>query len=314
VCLRPGTITANTASPPSSIQVLPAGYPVAGVTSLDNRLYVVRFPSQRQIEVYDSETFILQRTLHVSGLSDDGDALCGLASCADNNCIYVGDCEKATVHRIELTGDGKAAKWRVGDEPRGLSVNSVGNLLVTCNARPPKIQEYTTRGSLVREVRLQSYGISPFHAVQLTTGHFVVSNWEPMYDVFLVDKDGKALVSFSSRISASATAMTSRLNEPRYLAVDKNDCVFVSDCGNDRVLVLDSSLSKAREISVNVEDGLKGPWCIHLDERRGRLYVGEYLGRRVLRRFLTAYVVGETRPVSRVKPQSILARAITNMR
>jgi len=46
--------------------------------------------------------------------------------------------------------------------------------------------------------------------------------------------------------------------------------------------VLDRSLTTAREMSVSVDGGLKQPYRLWYDKSRGRLYVGEWGGKRVI--------------------------------
>ena len=46
--------------------------------------------------------------------------------------------------------------------------------------------------------------------------------------------------------------------------------------------MLDRSLTSAREMSVTVDGGLKGPFSLWYDKSRGRLYIGEWDGRRVI--------------------------------
>jgi len=45
---------------------------------------------------------------------------------------------------------------------------------------------------------------------------------------------------------------------------------------------MDQSLSSAHEMSVSVDGGLKGPYCLWYDQPRGRLYIGEGPGGRVI--------------------------------
>jgi hypothetical protein len=45
--------------------------PVVGVTSIDPHLFVLRHPSQQQIQVYDLKSFKQQQTIQLIGLSDD---------------------------------------------------------------------------------------------------------------------------------------------------------------------------------------------------------------------------------------------------
>jgi len=72
------------------------------------------------------------------------------------------------------------------------------------------------------------------------------------------------------------------MNYPGGLAVDKNENILVADEHNNRLLVLDRSLTSAHEMSVAVDGGLKRPDNLWYDKSRGRLYIGEWDGRRVI--------------------------------
>jgi hypothetical protein len=46
--------------------------PIVGLTSVDSRrLFVLRLPSEQQIEVFETSTFKLLQTVNVDGLDDD---------------------------------------------------------------------------------------------------------------------------------------------------------------------------------------------------------------------------------------------------
>lgn len=247
------------------------GNSVRGVTSVGCQLFVVRCPSEQQIEVFDTMTFSIQRTLRVSGLSDH---TFGLASCATNNCLYASD--TYSVHRVELTGD--TMRWRLGVEPSGLSVNRACNVLVPYWSSR-KIQEFTSRGSLVREIVVQSEAANLlWHAVQLDDGSIAVSHHRPVHDVSIVRPSGKVDVSY--RRTPESTA--GQLVEPRHLAVDRNGWIFIVDGGNDRIVVWKPTASYAYDLPLEIDGGLRGPWALHLDESRNRLYVGEWNAGRVL--------------------------------
>ena len=68
-----------------------------------------------------------------------------------------------------------------------------------------------------------------------------------------------------------------QLSDPRHLAVDRHDNVLVADYGNNRVLLLSSSLTHLGYIIVPGHD-LNGPTALHLDVLTHRLYIGEYAG------------------------------------
>jgi DNA-binding beta-propeller fold protein YncE len=255
---------------------------VVGVTSVDNRLFVLRWPSEERIEEYELKTFMLKRTLQVTGLSDSWNK--GLTACVINKCLYVSDYKNATVYKVELRVDNKICKWSVGRGPQGLSINSACNLLVACYD-DHKIEEYETRsGSLVREIRLQSndgQSLSPLHVIKLTSGQFVVSCRDVnsvVDDVVEIDVNGRVVVRYTNQLQSTTKH---NFYGPRHLAVDKsNECILVTDCSNDRIVILSRSLNGcAREFDVtSLHGGLQYPSCVHFDESQRRLFVAEYDG------------------------------------
>jgi DNA-binding beta-propeller fold protein YncE len=72
-----------------------------------------------------------------------------------------------------------------------------------------------------------------------------------------------------------------QLNGPKGLALDGQGRVFVADRDNDRIVIVDVALDKGHDIGLDDVE-LQGPRCLCLDESRGRLYVGEESGGRVV--------------------------------
>jgi len=254
------------------LHVIPGRNAVTGVTSLDDDVFVVRlsFKHQQQIEVYDTKTFTLQRHITVPGLGRDS---YGLAACPHNNCLYASDHNNDSVHRVELSGRNAVMKWSVAYRPLGLSVNSEHNLLVVSRSER-KLQIFTTRGTLLQNIQLQADIENPRHAVQLPTGQFLVSHSGSLH-VCLVGVDGAVVRSYGGQEGSQVTPM----NYPAGLAVDREGRVLVADSYNDRLLVIDQSLSSAHEMSVCLDGGLKGPYRLWYDQSRRLLYIGECSGR-----------------------------------
>jgi len=157
-------------------------------------------------------------------------------------------------------------------DPAGLSVNRAHNVVVAC-CGDNKLQEYTTHGSLVREICLQAGVTSPWHAVQLSSGDYVVSQWSPSV-VSVVGVNGQVRHSYGQ----SQTSDVGQMKIPAGLAVTKNDDILVADSGNNRILSMNSSLSSIQELTLPVDGGIRQPVGLCLDETRGRLYVGEWGG------------------------------------
>jgi len=264
----------SNSSPPTVTHVTSKGGNVDGVTSLGDDVFVVRSKSQQRIEVYDANTFTLQRHITVPGL--DGNSY-GLVACPKNNCLYASDCDNHSIHRVDLSGSNAVLKWSVPRWPRGLSVNSEHNLLVVClSAR--KLQIFTTHGTLLRDIQLPADIEYQWHAVQLSTGQFLFSHGGSLHRVCLVGVDGAVVRSYGGQQGSQLTQM----NEPAGLAVDREGRVLVADEYNNRLLVIDQSLSSAHEMSVSVDGGLKQPISLWYDQSRRRLYIGEWSGGRLI--------------------------------
>jgi len=255
---------------PTLTHVIPSQGSVAAVTSLGDDVFVARHYSH-QVEVYDAVTLTLQRRLTVPGLLGSPS---GLAACSNNNCLYASDWNNS-VHRVELSGSNAVKKWSVARGPEGLSVNREHNLIVTCiNAN--KLQEYTTQGSLVREICLQAGVTEPWHAIQLSTGDYVVSHWKLPGVISVVGVDGHVVRSSYRQLQ---TSHVGQMESPSSLAVTKNDDILVLDTGNGRILLINSSLASVQQLALSVDGGIRKPQGLCLDESRGRLYIGEWLGK-----------------------------------
>jgi len=80
-------------------------------------------------------------------------------------------------------------------KPAGLSVNKTHNLVVACDVAN-KLQEFTTHGTLEREICLQAGVTDPWHAIQLSTGDYVVSQFTSSGVVSVVGVDGQVVHSY----------------------------------------------------------------------------------------------------------------------
>ena len=250
--------------------VIPGDAGVYAVTSLDDKVYVVRY-AKKEVEVYDASALTLVRLLPVPEISQSAS---GIAACSRNKCLYLSDWNDPSIHRMDLATD-EAKIWPVATRPEGLSVNSDHNLVVAC-LTDNKLQEYTTDGCLVREVSLAAAGFTPpWHAIQLSTGDYVVSHWNSPGVVSVVGVDGGLLRSYGPSNSSDVGPLKS----PRCLAVTKHDDILVADKGNNRILAINSSLTRAQLFPIPADIELREPFALHLDETRDRLYIGEISGK-----------------------------------
>ena len=241
--------------------------PVLGVTVLFHQVFVVRHVT-REVEVYDSNTLNLTSRLLVDRLVNPVD----LASCSKFRCLYIADGHGEEIHRVEL--DGATTRWKVNDRPSRLSVTPDPDLhvLITCgDAR--KLEEFTTNGTLVREILLPEDLVHPLHAVQFD-GQFIVSHgWssDPLNRVCIFNSTGRVTRCYAGPPGSGAR----QLNEPLHLAVDGEGKVLVADCNNRRVLLLNNTLKEVRELVSKHNSSSPGlePERLCLDDSRGLLFV-----------------------------------------
>jgi len=271
-CLRSvyETLTGVTSwSAPTVTHVIPGDTGVHAVTSLDDKVYVVRH-KKKEVEIYDA-AMTLARRLPVPGISD---CASGIAACSRNKCLYLSDWNGPIIHRVDLATD-EAKKWPVATKPVGLSVNRDHNVLVAC-LTDNKLQEYTTDGRLVREVCLAVGVSAPWHAIQLSTGDYVVSHWLSPGMVSVVGVDKGLLRSYVP--SRSSTVGVGPMKDPRSLVVTKLGNILVADEGSNRILAINSSLTHAQMFPIPADVELEAPRALYLDESRDRLYIGEWGG------------------------------------
>jgi len=249
------------------VHTLPEGKRVAGVTLLAGEIYLLRRKARDQFEVYDVNTYHLQRRLTVPNARDFSD----MTSCEHNRCLYYGDYNVKCVHRLDVQG--AVTRWDVNDTPWGLSVNAAHNVLVTC-PYVRKIREFSSHGDLLRELTLPDDVINPWHAIQTRSGQFIVCHGgitlnDTVHRVCMISADGRHIVHSHG---GQRGAYTDQCNVPRHLAVDYSESVFVADHDNRRVTLLSPTLEYVRQVVSR--DQLKGdPWTLYLDTRQRLLYV-----------------------------------------
>jgi len=238
------------------------------VTSLGGEIYLLRSKDRDQVEVYDVITYCLLRCLSVPSA---GVGFIDMISCKHFLYLYISQHDAECVYRLDLLGE--ATKWRVNDQPNKLSVNAGHNLIVACTA-VRKIKEFSPRGDLIRVVTLPDDVINPWHAIQLTSGQFIVCHgqaYDEIHRVCKISSDGHHIVQSHGGQSGSKI---SQYDVPNHLAVDDNEFVLVVDINNRRVTLLSPTLEyKCQVVSRNQVKWFPRRLC--LDVQRRRLYVND---------------------------------------
>jgi DNA-binding beta-propeller fold protein YncE len=233
---------------------------VRGLTVFNGQLFVTRSAkTSDQVSVYNTPTLELVRNITVVGAAG---IIYGLAVSSDNNYLYVADQTNSRLFKVNLSSSSTVANWTVATYVFAMSLNSLQNILLATS--PGKIQEYTPIGSLVREVITSA---STYRAVEVSQDVLAVSLYT-MNQVNLMHVNGTVLYS---------SVASGTLFSPRCLGVDKKGYVFVADFTNNRVVVLNPTLTVARPLRVtgNVTVVITSPSSLFLDPSTGYLYVGE---------------------------------------
>jgi DNA-binding beta-propeller fold protein YncE len=262
---------------PSLTQVISGGGQCFAVTSLDDKLFVARSPAATDLVlVYDTNTFQLLGNITVPGATGN---FYGLAACPVNNCLYVSEMTKHVVYKVELSSaifdNPKITNKSVCSYPAGLFVNSQHNVMVTCASG--RVQEYTTNGSLIRELSDSAI----WHSVEVNNGTWAVSRYASKNQVCQLTTSGTVVKCYGNVTAGSALG---QMNWPQTMAIDKQGYIVVADENNNRILVLNPTLSDGRLLPLPINDTgtIVQPLGLWLDESRGRLYVAENNGERRL--------------------------------
>ena len=249
---------------------------VRGVTSLGDELYILHGLVKYLIAVYSKTDFTFFRSFSVSGPGKHG--IQDMTSCARLDCILIADNDRRCLHKVTKDGKNSPEMWPLPDKPYGLSAGKGGNVsvLVACGrqgllSNNAKLMELNTLGHCVREIILKPRMASLWHAVELSSGEFVIayrSYWCASSEIVgTVDKTGRLKQSYGD--TWVPPLHTDLLRGACHMAVDNDGFVFVTDSENSRLLLLNPSLKFVRYIATQ-----KCPRWLHLDQKSRRLFVG----------------------------------------
>jgi DNA-binding beta-propeller fold protein YncE len=202
------------------------------------------------------------------------------------------------IYVVDMTGriqvfdaDGKYLRgWRTPKidtgKPCGLSIDRDGNLLVA-DTHNFRTLVYTRDGKLLEDRIIGGVsGHEPGHfffvtdAVQDSKGNYYVCEYGDYDRVQKFSRDGQFVLQWGSHGSGPGQFI-----QPRGMAIDAQDHLYVTDACNHRIQEFDVSQEPARLVRVWGEEGtlpgqLRYPYGIDLDGR-GNLYIAEFGNNRV---------------------------------
>ena len=238
---------------------------VSGIGSSREELFITLQQSS-DILVYNIHTLAFQRNVTVKGLINPWDIA------VHANVLYASEFQDKFVHRIHLT-KAKNSNWFVDSTELTLSITKEGNVVVTCYDLHTII-EYTTTGTIVRKIRVDSIGnditIGVPHAIKLEDDQFLIChNAKDHNHVCIIDSNGTLMKSYGNGKGFGF----GQLDVPCYLAIDENDFILVFEYYNNRITYLNSSLEYIKELFFRISDVPK-PRRIHLHNET--LYISQY--------------------------------------
>lgn len=227
------------------------------VTKLWNDIFVINVPEAHDIEcgpemyVYEGcVPFKLLRQLELKEVhfpldfaSNENESSLYILSIGRTDAYYMhrnGQKDESCWKRAHVKGGEKLGlnltKWiQFGNDfkPKSMSVSKCAQLLMVSDEPFPSLRVYGPDAQLLHSIFLPRDIKILLHAVELSSGNFVISH--QTLAVCLLSRDGSTVIR-SYRPENDEQRLGGRL------CIDSNDRVFVADTYNHRVILLDSSL------------------------------------------------------------------------
>lgn len=241
--------------------------PITGMAIVDNNLFVV-MKNCPEVEVYDSKTFALERSIKDLQFTNPLD----IASSKEDKFIYVISQQdsKSKAEIIKFNIEGKLVlNWTTENDDGRLSTYE-SNLIV-CFSKKLSIIEYTPEGKKVNTVPLSpAYGFTNlWHAVKLTGTHFVVSHSKGNRQrVCVVNIKGDVL-----RALEDLPTFLKKAYLPLCLVGHRDESVLVADARNNRVLLLTSKELQYEGLLIETNKN-QMPVRLCLNESRDWVFLG----------------------------------------
>jgi len=234
------------------------------VTQLRDVVYVVCYGSSSILR-FNATTRQRLTDIKVRGLRQPRD----IAACEQTSQLYITDYLDC-IWRVSADGADTRRWWSKSEsdafKPWKLSVTST-RLLVTPHVFN-QLMQLDAVGDELRRVQLPQHFVPPFHAVESSTGTFIVSHSNGQLpsqgQISEIDTDGEALRQFTCP----------SLSMIPYIAVDSHVDVFVADTDNHCILLLDAQLKLRRVIIDEHQLKNKLPGRLCYKEQSGQLLVG----------------------------------------
>lgn len=188
-----------------------------------------------------------------------------LVACPVRRCIYMHVFDSRAVHRVDTDGQTPWTTWSTDDVVHGLVATPQGTVLMTCSWEcSGNIREYTTHGVLIRNIAVRPrellFGLVLLPGgqmgVKVIGGYCVVAGYGQV--VRCIRYTQSPLFTSFSLMSAMADGLGR---------------TYFADAGESRIVVVEPGAVSASELPIDTV--LARPQALHVDQARGRLYIGE---------------------------------------
>lgn len=202
--------------------------PVQGVTSLQNKLYVLH---SKSILVYEDEmpfNYLSEIPAVEFGSPVD------VSACENTQCLYVTDEVNSCVWKV-TPADGKVEKWMSNvASPFTSSVTSSGDVLILRSGKPAFLEVYRSDGVLHQQLQLPDNLENPRHAVETRSGNYSI-----LYEQALIEMTKNGLVTRTHK-SFRGEGLENPLKSATHLALDVAERAYIAD--GSQILHYDSQL------------------------------------------------------------------------
>lgn len=247
---------------------VPADY-IYGVTTLRDNVYVL-CQSPSSLAVFRGQSpFDLLETVDIAVIRKPED----IGASQRDVCLYISDSGGKCIWK--KTRDQPMMWLSNVDWPFTLSVSGEGQVLIARKGQPSVMELYGHDSVLVQCISMPTDIIDPLHCVQTTTGNLIVSHWwrdSVTEGVCELTCDGQIVRRFIGN------GKSQELTFPRYLTLDSDDRIFVTDFDDNRVVMLDSDLSWIRVLLTKDVDAIEYPERLFFDKKKKQLMIGHVDG------------------------------------
>lgn len=215
-----------------------------GVSKLHDSIYVLcQDPSS--IQVYKDNDPTVRNEIKIRDVVKDPR---DIGASEKDRCLYVTDAGNQCIWKITVS-DQRATRWINGvGSPFTLSVCGNGNVVMSRDGPPSRLDVYGPDSRAVQRLDLDSNVVFTRHAASTAAGNFVVLvKWRVSgrWGLCAVTHGG-LVADHYQRNDDGGDPEEHRLNGPTHISLDSEDRVFLADCSNHRVVMLDARLKFGR--------------------------------------------------------------------